>query len=51
MKLIDRISLHKLLTTIFSFILAFMRIICAKANDTTKPDGRKKILPWKKNNE
>jgi len=48
MKLIDRISLHKLLTTIFGFILSIMKIIYREPDSTVTPNKRKKILPWKK---
>lgn len=33
MKLLDRIALHKLLTTIFSFIITVLKIIVPKTTD------------------
>lgn len=47
MKIIDRIALHKLITTIFSFIITVLKIV-VKNKDTNCPHTpRRKILPWR----
>lgn len=50
MKLIDRISLHKLLNTILNFIITVLKIIVPNKN-VNNPDPRKRRLKIRRDNE
>lgn len=49
MKLIDRLSMHKLLTTILNFILAVLKIVVPQNNKTE--DKRVWKPRWRRNDE
>ncbi len=53
MRLIDKIALNRLISIISNFILGLLKLFAPKAVDEIeipKPK-RKKILPWRNNNE
>ena len=53
MKLLDKIALNRLISIITNFLLALIKIFAPKAVDNIeipKPK-RKKILPWRNNDE
>ena len=53
MRLLDKIALNRLISIITNFVLALIKIFAPKAVDdieVPKPK-RKKILPWRNNDE
>jgi hypothetical protein len=52
MRLIDKIALNRLLSIIASFILGIIKILSPKSvEEIDKPKPKRKILPWRKNDE
>lgn len=53
MKILDQIALNRLISIIFNFILSILKIFTPKiADDIDVPKPRrKKIFPWRNNNE
>ncbi len=49
MKLLDKIVLNRLLSIVSSFILGLIKIFEHSSED--KKPKRKKLLPWRSNNE
>lgn len=48
MKLIDRISAHRLLQTLLNFILALVKILVPKADDKSDKDKNPWVPRWRR---
>lgn len=52
MKLLDKIALNRLISIITNFILGLLKLFAPKTIDIEVPKPkRKKILPWRNNDE
>lgn len=48
MKILDKIALNRLISTVLNFILSVLKMITPKTEDTPTPKPpKKKWLPWR----